>query len=68
MKLETSSLVFIHLIISYIQGGGGLSLYYSESRQAHEHHPTVPAQFKYLEHERQWLLIEDGGSKIAFLR
>ena len=45
-----------------------MSLYYDESLLAHEHHPAVPDHYKYLQNERQWLLIKSSNSKIAFLR
>ena len=45
-----------------------MSLYYDEKLDAHEHHPQVPDNFKYLTNERQWLLLQSNGTKIAFLR
>ena len=45
-----------------------MSLYYDENLLAHEHHPAVPDSYKYLDNERQWLLIKSRSSKIAFLR
>ena len=45
-----------------------MSLYYKEGLQAHEHSPDTSAQYRYLEQERQWLLLNVGGLKIAFLR
>ena len=51
-----------------IQGGGGMSVYYLDHLQVHEHHPNTPAQYKYLDNERQWLLVQSAGQKIAFLR
>ena len=50
------------------QGGGGLALYYDEQLKTHEYTPSIPTQFEYLKSERQWLLVESKGSKIAFLR
>ena len=48
--------------------GGGLALFYSDSLMAHEWKPSVKEEQKYIERERQWLLIDgDGSKKIAFL-
>ena len=51
-----------------LQGGGGMTIYYDESLQAHEHVPSIPATYKYLEKERQWLLISTSDKNVAFLR
>ena len=53
---------------SIFQCGGGMTIYYKEKLCAHEHHPDVPDQYKYLNNERQWLLVDNHGQKIAFLR
>ena len=45
-----------------------MSLYYDATRSAHEHRPSVPDKYKYLENERQWLLVKTSSSRIAFLR
>ena len=45
-----------------------MSLYYKEELDAHEHRPAVAPNFKYLDNERQWLLVEHEGSRIGFLR
>ena len=50
------------------QGGGGLSLYYRDELTTHEHRPLVPDNFKYIENERQWLLVDNENTKLAFLR
>ena len=50
------------------KGGGGLAMFYKSSLVAHEHNPDVPAEYAYIEKERQWLLIADGDSGCAFLR
>ena len=48
--------------------GGGLSIYYKKSLNAHPWKPEVIDTYKYVENERQWLLIEgEGGQKMAFL-
>ena len=49
------------------KGGGGLAMFYRDSLIAHEHNPGVPAEYAYIEKERQWLLIADGDSRCAFL-
>ena len=45
-----------------------MTIYYDESLQAHEHVPSIPATYKYLEKERQWLLISTSDKNVAFLR
>ena len=48
--------------------GGGLALYYRDTLLAHEWHPSIDEEVKYVEKERQWLLIHgEGSSKMAFL-
>ena len=49
------------------KGGGGLTLLYKESLKAHQWSPQVEEQFKYVEKERQWLLIEGSNKRCAFL-
>ena len=49
------------------KGGGGLSILYKESLRAHRWIPTVSDTQKYIEKERQWLLIEGSTEKLAFL-
>ena len=49
------------------KGGGGLALLYKKSLQAHRYSPTVPGNLKYIQNERQWLLITTYGTKIAYL-
>ena len=49
------------------KGGGGLALYYKESLRAHTHRPPVSPDHAFVDNERQWLLIEAGRTKIAFL-
>ena len=45
-----------------------MSLYYREELHVHEHRPTVSDGHKYLDKERQWLLLESKKKNIAFLR
>ena len=45
-----------------------MTVYYKEGLQVHEHRPDVPDQYSYLDNERQWLLVNNAGQKIAFLR
>ena len=47
--------------------GGGLTMIYRKDLSVHRHTPTVPPHLEYLTKERQWLLIGNGTSKIAFL-
>ena len=49
------------------KGGGGLTMIYRDTLQCHEWEPNVPDGFKYIEKERQWLLISSGEQKTAFL-
>ena len=46
------------------KGGGGLTMIYREDMVAHQWTPPVPPTQKYIEKERQWLLL---GDKCAFL-
>ena len=45
-----------------------MTIYYKDAMQAHEHRPDVADQFKYLDTERQWLLMSFANIKVAFLR
>ena len=48
--------------------GGGLAIFYRDTLMAHEWNPIVSEQYKYIEKERQWLLIRgEGSNKMAFL-
>ena len=49
------------------KGGGGLAIFYKDSLPAHEWSPTIEECYEYIAKERQWLLINFGPSKIAFL-
>ena len=40
---------------------------YRSDLKVHRHIPIVPEEYKYLENERQWLLLGTGGRKCAFL-
>ena len=44
-----------------------MAIYYKESLNVHEYHPSVPPEFSYLSSERQWLLIEEGRTRVAVL-
>ena len=45
-----------------------MTIFYKDDLQAHEHHPATLQCYKYLDNERQWLLVQTSGTKIAFLR
>ena len=49
------------------KGGGGLCILYRETLTPHHWTPQVPSNLKYVENERQWLLIDNGTEKIALL-
>ena len=49
------------------KGGGGLCIFYKESLAPHQWMPSVSAKFEYIKNERQWLLLEGGTEKCAFL-
>ena len=49
------------------KGGGGLSMLYKKDLQATPWHPNVSTSNKYLDRERQWLLIEGRQERLAFL-
>ena len=49
------------------KGGGGLMILYKEKLSAHRWTPIVPSKSKYIENERQWLLLENGTQRCAFL-
>ena len=51
----------------YDKGGGGLTLLYRETLSVHKHLPSVPDNLKYIQNERQWLLIVNGSARCAFL-
>ena len=40
---------------------------YRENLSVHSHMPTVPDHLKYIQKERQWLLIVNGTARCAFL-
>ena len=40
---------------------------YRSDLKVHRHIPIVPEEYKYLENERQWLLLGTGGRKCALL-
>ena len=40
---------------------------YKSKLTAHSHEPTVPDDFRYVQNERQWLLLKGGSSRCAFL-
>ena len=49
------------------KGGGGLTLLYRETLTAHQYVPDTPANMGHVRNERQWLLVNSGKEKIAFL-
>ena len=49
------------------KGGGGLTMIYNETLTAHQWTPPVPPNQQYVMGERQWLLLENGHEKCAFL-
>ena len=49
------------------KGGGGLCIYYKKSITAHRWQPVVHDKFQYISKERQWLLLDNGLRKCAFL-
>ena len=49
------------------KAGGGLAILYRDSLPAHQWNPEVPANFKYISNERQWLLLDNKVEKCAFL-
>ena len=49
------------------KGGGGLCIFYRDGLSPHQWSPQVPENLKYIENERQWLLIDSGNRKCALL-
>ena len=49
------------------KGGGGLCILYRSTLTPHLWTPPVPSSAKHVENERQWLLIDNGKQKVAFL-
>ena len=49
------------------KGGGGLTMLYKKTLTAHQWSPPVTAPLKYIENERQWLLVEGSKERCAFL-
>ena len=49
------------------KGGGGLCIFYKERLSPHQWSPQVPEPLKYIEKERQWLLIDNGKERVALL-
>ena len=49
------------------KGGGGMVMYYKKSLTTHPWVPDVEDRFNDIQKERQWLLIEAGTAKVAFL-
>ena len=64
---EPNPSFLIYLYFNHSQGGGGLAMYYAEYLAVQPYHPTVSPQQAYLDNERQWLLIDAPGSKVALL-
>ena len=49
------------------KGGGGLCMLYKNNLHATPWYPSVSPENKYLDRERQWLLIEGNRERLAFL-
>ena len=49
------------------KGGGGLCLLFKSNLSPHPWTPPVPETHKYVEKERQWMLLEVGRERVAFL-
>ena len=49
------------------KGGGGLCLLYKPTLTPHHWTPQVPPDLLYISNERQWLLLDNGKEKCAFL-
>ena len=49
------------------KGGGGLNMLYRESLSAHEWNPVVPPNLHFVQNGRQWLLLNCGKQRCAFL-
>ena len=49
------------------KGGGGLTMLYRETLTAHQWTPPASENLKYIENERQWLLVEGTQERCAFL-
>ena len=49
------------------KGGGGLCILYKPSLTPHHWTPQVPSDLQYVTNERQWLLLDNGKERCAFL-
>ena len=49
------------------KGGGGLCIFYRAELEPHCWNPSVSEDLEYISTERQWLLIDNGQKKLAFL-
>ena len=49
------------------KGGGGLTILYKDTLTAHKYTPAVPTNLEYIQNERQWLLVNQGKDRCAFL-
>ena len=49
------------------KGGGGLCIVYKDQLRPHCWSPKVPSNLEYVKNERQWLLLENGRARVAFL-
>jgi exonuclease III len=49
------------------KGGGGLCIFYKENLTPHQWSPPVPPTLSYIKNERQWLLLDGGKERCAFL-
>ena len=49
------------------KGGGGLCILYKPNLKPHHWTPHVPPELQYIMNERQWLLLDNGKERCAFL-
>ena len=49
------------------KGGGGLCIFYKENLTPHQWSPPVPPTLSHIKNERQWLLLDGGTERCAFL-
>ena len=49
------------------KGGGGLSIYYSNTLNVQNYTPNVASMYEYLDKERQWILLKCGNINLAIL-
>ena len=49
------------------KGGGGLTMLYRDTLVTHQYVPDIPDDLVHIKNERQWLLVNSGEDKVAFL-